>query len=80
MKKVFWKVEHCPKCSSFAVKSLDDFWECLTCYELTDEAVNNFLERKCVYCSKPLIPLMEACLSCGDQPRYLNLSSVRKSF
>ncbi|MFB2977588.1 hypothetical protein ACE1CM_15500 [Microseira sp. BLCC-F43] len=27
-------------------------------------------ERKCVYCRKPLILLMEACLDCGNQPRY----------
>lgn len=71
MKKVFWKVENCPKCTSVTVQSLDGFWGCLKCVELSDEAMSRYLEGKCVFCGNALIPLMEACLSCGNQPRYL---------
>ncbi|HEY9849411.1 MAG TPA: hypothetical protein V6D28_08135 [Leptolyngbyaceae cyanobacterium] len=71
MKNLTWKVEHCPKCSSFAVKSIDGFWGCLKCRELAPDALSLYLEGKCIYCRQPLIPLMEACLSCGNQPKYL---------
>ncbi|MFB2934480.1 hypothetical protein ACE1B6_04315 [Aerosakkonemataceae cyanobacterium BLCC-F154] len=72
MKKVFWKIETCPKCTTFAVKSLDEFWGCLNCGDLSETAINNFLAGKCAFCGKPIIPLMDACLCCGNQPKYLN--------
>lgn len=69
MLKTTWKVEHCPECSRLAVKSLDEFFGCLKCRELPKEQVNPCSERACVYCGQPLIILMEACLTCGNQPR-----------
>ena len=70
MKNVMWEVKHCAKCSSFAVMSVDKFWSCLKCRELPLDTDDQCGERKCVYCRKPLILLMEACLDCGNQPRY----------
>lgn len=69
---VTWKVQHCPKCSRFAVKSLDEFFGCLKCRELPQKQVSDCdsPEGGCVYCGQPLILLMDACLTCGNQPRH----------
>ncbi|MFB2968197.1 hypothetical protein ACE1CD_04440 [Aerosakkonema sp. BLCC-F183] len=69
MKNLFWKVEQCDKCNTLAVKSIDEFWGCLQCRDLPKDALSLSLSGVCVYCRKPLIPLMEACLTCGNQPR-----------
>ncbi|MBW4542928.1 MAG: hypothetical protein KME25_00545 [Symplocastrum torsivum CPER-KK1] len=69
MCNVSWKVERCSKCHQFAVKSKDEFWGCLKCRELPKDQVNQSLHGGCVYCGQPLILLMEACLTCGNQPR-----------
>jgi hypothetical protein len=69
MKNVIWEIKRCEKCSSLAVMSLDGFWGCLKCRELPADSVNPTSERTCVFCGKPLILLMEACLDCGNQPR-----------
>ena len=71
MKNISWKVECCAECHNLTVKSADGFWGCLKCRELAPDALSLYLEGKCVYCRQPLIPLMEACLSCGNQPKYL---------
>ncbi len=64
-----WKLELCPKCSGFAVKSLDEHFGCLKCRELPQDPANPAVEGGCVYCGQPLIFLMDACLVCGNQPR-----------
>ncbi len=65
-----WKIELCAECRSLAVKSQDDFLGCLKCRELPQESISHYLNGGCVYCGEPLILLMEACLTCGNQPRH----------
>jgi len=67
---VTWKVERCSKCRHFAVKSQDEFLGCLKCRDLSQHKVSHSLERGCVFCGQPLILLMDACLTCGNQPRF----------
>ena len=69
-----WKIEQCQKCRCIAVKSQDSFLECLKCGELSQESVSQYPNGGCVYCGQPLILLMEACLTCGNQPRQGNNS------
>lgn len=64
-----WKIELCSECRSIAVKSQDGVMGCLKCREipkLDSHAPNG----KCVYCYQPLILLMDACLTCGNQPTF----------
>lgn len=65
-----WKIEPCPKCHCIAVQSQDGVLGCLKCRELSQVSASNYSQGKCVYCAQPLIMLMDACLSCGNQPRF----------
>ncbi|HEY9598886.1 MAG TPA: hypothetical protein V6D33_14570 [Cyanophyceae cyanobacterium] len=65
---VTWKVERCPKCQEFAVKSQDEFFGCLKCLELLRHQPSDSPQPCCVFCGQPLIILMDSCLSCGNQP------------
>lgn len=71
MLNVNWKVERCPKCHTFAVKSLDEFLGCLKCRELPPDQrdESDAPHGRCVYCGQALIYLMDACLMCGNQPK-----------
>jgi hypothetical protein len=71
---VQWKIELCSECRSLAVKSRDGFLGCLKCRELFHESVSQYPNGGCVYCGQPLILLMEACLTCGNQPKQEKLS------
>ncbi|HEY9729722.1 MAG TPA: hypothetical protein V6D50_25005 [Chroococcales cyanobacterium] len=68
MLDITWKVELCPKCRQIAVKSQDEFFGCLKCRKLPQDQMSQSPQRGCVYCGQPLIILMEACLTCGNQP------------
>ena len=68
-----WKIELCEQCRCIAVKSQDGVVGCLKCREMPQESVNHYPDGGCVYCGKPLILLMEACLDCGNQPRRESL-------
>lgn len=69
IKNLQWKIELCQKCHSVSVLSQDGFWGCLKCRELPKESLSDCAFGACVYCGQPLIMLMEACLTCGNQPR-----------
>lgn len=66
-----WKIEFCSGCRSIAVKSQDGMMGCLKCQEIP-ELDSHAPNGKCVYCSQPLILLMDACLTCGNQPNSRN--------
>ncbi len=62
-----WKVARCAKCSGLSVESQDGVLGCLKCRD-SQSLASECLNGGCVYCGQPLIFLMDACLSCGNQP------------
>jgi hypothetical protein len=62
-----WKVSLCSKCECVAVESQDGVLGCLKCRE-SEALASECQNGGCVYCGQPLIFLMDACLSCGNQP------------
>jgi hypothetical protein len=62
-----WKVALCPKCHCLSVESQDGVLGCLKCRE-SQALASECPDGGCVYCGQPLILLMDACLSCGNQP------------
>lgn len=61
------KVSLCSKCQCVAVESQDGVL--VGCLKCRDQALASECQNgSCVYCGQPLILLMDACLSCGNQP------------